>query len=238
MGKVKNGISVILPAYNEEANIWSVLNDALSYLKTVKDPWEIIVVDDGSKDDTAKIVADFIKHHRRIRMIAHPQNIGYGRSLSDGFMAGNYPYVFFTDADRQFDLKALDVMWPVAKTGVIDLVIGYRLNRKDPFMRRFLSRCYNILADILFSLDVKDIDCAFKIFKKEIFRKIKIESNNFFVNTEILAKARHLNLKILEVGVPHFPRKAGKSTVSFKFVPLTIKELIRIKRSLRNLGGK
>jgi len=235
MIKQKTGISVILPAYNEEANIWSVLNDALSYLKTLKDPWEIIVVDDGSKDDTGKIVSDFIKHHRRIRMITHPQNIGYGRSLNDGFSAGIYPYVFFTDADRQFDLKALDVMWPIAKTGVIDLVIGYRLNRKDPLSRRILSRLYNILADVLFDLDVKDIDCAFKIFKKDIFKKIKIEDNHFFVNTEILAKARHFRYKILEVGVPHFPRKAGKSNVSFKYVPLTIRQLLRIKRTIKKL---
>lgn len=235
MIKKKKGISIILPAYNEEANIWSVLNDAIGYLKTLKDPWEIIVVDDGSRDDTAKIVNDFSKHHRRIRLISHPNNLGYGRSLSDGFAAGLYDYVFFTDADRQFDLKALDIMWPVAKTGVIDLVIGYRLNRKDPFSRKALSRLYNILADLLFNLDVKDIDCAFKIFKKEIFKKIKIEDNNFFVNTEILAKARHFNYKILEVGVPHFPRKAGKSTVSFKYIPLTIREIIRIKKNLRKL---
>lgn len=235
MEKLKDGISVVLPAYNEEANLWSALNDALSYLKTLKDPWELIVVDDGSSDDTAKIAADFVKHHRRIKIISHQQNLGYGRSLSDGFEASNYNFVFFTDSDRQFDLKALDIMWPVAKTGVIDLVIGYRLNRKDPFTRRFLSRCYNILADILFDLDVKDIDCAFKIFKRGIFKKIKIESDNFFVNTEILAKARYFRYKILEVGVTHFPRKAGKSTVSFKYIPLTIKELIRIKRSLRNL---
>jgi glycosyltransferase involved in cell wall biosynthesis len=235
MTKFKDGISIILPAYNEEANLRAALNDALSYLKTLKDPWEIIVVDDGSSDDTGKIAADFAKHHRRIKIISHQRNMGYGRSLSDGFLASNYNFVFFTDSDRQFDLKALDIMWPVAKTGVIDLVIGYRLNRKDPWIRRFLSRCYNILADILFDLDVKDIDCAFKIFKKEIFEKIKIESDNFFVNTEILAKARYFRYKILEVGVTHFPRKAGKSTVSFKYVPLTIRELIRIKKNLRNL---
>lgn len=233
--KESTGISVVIPAFNEEANIWSALNDALSYLKTLKDPWELIVINDGSRDDTGKILADFAKGNHRLKVITHPDNLGYGRSLSNGFQASLYNYVFFTDADRQFDLKALDVLWPIAKTGVIDLVIGYRLKRKDPFTRRFLSRCYNLLADFLFDLDVKDIDCAFKIFKKSIFKKIKIESNNFFVNTEILAKARHFNFKILEVGVPHFPRKAGKSTVSWKYVPLTVKELIRIKGELSHL---
>ena len=233
MIKKQIGISIILPAYNEEANIWSVLNDAISYLKTLKDPWEIIVIDDGSKDDTGKIAADFSRRYRRIRVLTHERNQGYGQSLKEGFTEAFYDYVFFTDADRQFDLKALGILWPLAKTGVIDLVIGYRLNRKDPFLRKLLSRGYNLWADWLFGLDVKDIDCAFKIFKKEIFKKIKIESRNFFVNTEILAKARVLNYKILEVGVPHFPRKAGKSTVSLKYVPLTIREMIRIKKSLK-----
>ena len=132
-------------------------------------------------------------------------------------------------------MDALDVMFPIAKTQVVDLVIGYRLKRKDPFLRKFLSWGYNTLASFLFDLNVKDIDCAFKLFRKDIFKKIKIESKSFFFNTEILAKARFLDFNIIEVGVPHFPRTAGKSTVSFKYIPLTIKELVRIWLSLQKL---
>ena len=233
----KEGISVVLPAFNEEENIKEAVTDATDYLKGIKDSWEIIVVNDGSKDKTEEIVGKIIRSNKKVRLITHPVNLGYGRSLSDGFLASKYEYIFFTDSDRQFDIKALDVMWPLAKTGVVELVIGYRKNRKDPFLRKFLSRCYNILADWLFDLDVKDIDCAFKIFNKKIFEKIDIESNRFFVNTEILAKARYFKYKIVEVGVPHFPRKAGKSTVSLKYIPLTIKELIRIKKNLDNLAS-
>lgn len=231
----KLGISVILPAYNEEKNLKGVVKDALNFLKTIKDSWEIIIVDDGSTDKTGKIAERLSQISPGIRVIRHGENLGYGRCLSDGFSASNLSFVFFTDSDRQFKLEALAVMWPLAKTGVVDLIVGYRIKRKDPFLRKLLSWGYNSLAGFLFDLQIKDIDCAFKIFKKEIFKKIKIESNNFFVNTEILAKARFFKFKILEIGVPHFSRKAGKSSVSFKYIPLTLKELIRIRRSIGRL---
>lgn len=231
----KQGISVILPAFNEEKNLFDVVEDVLQYLRTIKDPWEIIIIDDGSFDKTGEIAQKVCRSQSKVKVIQHGKNLGYGRSLSDGFAASTYEYVFFTDSDRQFDLKALSIMWPLAKTGVVDLIIGYRINRQDPFLRKLLSRGYNILTDFLFGLDVKDVDCAFKIFNKRILKKIKIESNNFFVNTEILAKARHFKFKILEVSVPHFPRQAGRSSVSMKYIPLTIKELFRIRKSIIKL---
>lgn len=232
------GISIILPAYNEEKNIKKVVVEALAYLRKIKDPWEIIIVNDGSTDQTGDLTRAIEKKVKKVRVINHKSNLGYGISLKEGFLASLYDYVFFTDTDRQFDLKALEVMWPLARTGVVDLVIGYRVNRKDPVLRKLLSRGYNFLIDMIFGLDVKDIDCAFKIFKKEIFKKIKIESNHFFVNTEILVKARFFKFKILEVGVPHFPRQAGKSSISFKYIPLTVGELIRIKKEIDSLGEK
>lgn len=232
------GLSVVLPAFNEEKNIKGAIEDALSYLKTIGDEWEIIVINDGSEDKTGLIAEKFGQRKPRIKVIHHLQNEGYGRSLKDGFSASRFDHIFFTDSDRQFDLKALDVMLPLAKTGVVDLVIGYRVKRQDPFLRKFLSWGYNSLVGLLFNLSLKDIDCAFKIFKKSVFEKIKIESTNFFVNTEILAKAKFFNFKILEVSVPHFPRRAGKSSISPKFIPLTLKELWRIYRSLRKLKNR
>ena len=232
------GISIVLPAYNEEKNIEQMVADCLAYLHKLKDDYEIIVVNDGSLDQTGEISRKIAKRNKKVRLINHPQNKGYGQALKDGFRAARYDYVFFTDSDRQFRLDALDVMFPIAKTGVVDLVIGYRLNRQDNFLRKTLSWGYNSLASFLFDLNVKDIDCAFKLFRRDIFKKIKIESKSFFFNTEILAKARFFNFNIIEVGVPHFPRIAGKSTVRFKHIPLTIKELIRIQRSLERLRQK
>lgn len=229
------GISIILPAFNEEKNIGQMLADCLVYLKKLKDRYEIIIVNDGSGDQTAAIVRKIGAMNPKIKLIDHEKNQGYGQALQDGFKAAKFDYVFFTDSDRQFRLDALDIMFPIAKTGVVDLVIGYRLKRQDPFLRKLLSWGYNTLASFLFDLSVKDIDCAFKLFRKDIFKKIKIESKSFFFNTEILAKARFFNLNIIEVGVPHFPRIAGKSTVKLKHIPLTIRELIRIRQSLRKL---
>lgn len=232
---MSKGISVILPAFNEEKNIGQMAVDCLKYLRKLKDDYEIIIVNDGSLDNTGKIVEKIASQNDKVRLVNHQKNQGYGQALKDGFRAAKFDYVFFTDADRQFKLNALDVMLPIAKTGVVDLVIGYRLKRKDPPLRKFLSWGYNTFASFLFDLNVKDIDCAFKLFRKDIFRKIKIESKSFFFNTEILAKARFFNFNIIEVGVPHFPRIAGKSTVKFKHIPLTIKELMRIKAGLEKL---
>lgn len=232
------GISVVLPAYNEEENIEQMVKLCLTYLRRIKDAYEIIIVNDGSRDGTKEAAQKITKRNKKVRLISYSQNKGYAQALKKGFDAAKFDFVFFTDSDRQFRLDALDVMFPIAKTQVVDLVIGYRLKRKDPFLRKCLSWGYNTLASFLFDLNVKDIDCAFKLFRKDIFKKIKVESRYWFFNTEILAKARFFNYNIIEVGVPHFPRTAGKSTIRFRHIPLTIRELIRIRKSLKKLQGR
>ena len=221
------GFSVIFPAFNEEENINTTINNALGYLKTINDAWEIIIVNDGSEDKTGILSEEICRREPRVRAIHHSKNEGYGRALKDGFASSRYNYIFFTDSDGQFDLRDLDKMWPLAKEGIAELIIGYRFKRQDNLLRRFLGWLYNRLVYLLFDLNVKDIDCAFKIFKRSVFEKINIDSNNFFVNTEILIKARFLNYKILQVGVSHFPRRAGRSTVSLKKILLTLIELQR-----------
>jgi len=230
-----NGISVVLPALNEEASIKSAVLDIVSYLNNLHLIFEIVVVNDGSQDMTAQIVEVLAKGDKRIRLVNHKISQGYGLSLRDGINVAGYDLIFFTDSDRQFDIKELDVMLPLMYTGVIDIVIGYRLGRKDSLLRRFLSWGYNTLVSFLFDLQIKDIDCAFKLLRREVFFKIKIESHKFFVNTEILAKARRLGFNILEVGVRHFPRVAGKSSVSLKYIPLTLIELCRIWKELKDM---
>ena len=230
-----DGISIILPALNEEENIEAAIRDILSYFHSKKERYELIVINDGSTDGTGDIAERLARENGSIRVIQHPINKGYGSALKRGFDISKYKYVFFTDSDRQFDVKGLDILLPLIKTDAVEIIIGYRLKRKDPFTRRFLSWGYNSLVGYLFDLNVKDIDCAFKIFRKDIFSKIKIESKNFFVNTEILAKARHFGFNVLEVGVPHFPRTAGKTTVTLKHIPLTLIELYRIYKRIKKL---
>lgn len=230
-----SGISIVLPAFNEGANIKHAVLEVADYLKNVTMASEIIVVDDGSADKTADIVAALAAADNKVRLVQHLPNKGYGASIAAGIKAASYDLVFFTDSDRQFDIKGLDIMLPLMNTGVVDIIVGYRLNRRDPYVRKFLSWGFNTLVGFLFDLQVKDIDCAFKLFKRDIFSTIKIESRNFFVNTEMLAKARRLGLEILEVGVDHFPRAAGRSSVSLKYVPITLRELWRIWKELKKM---
>ncbi len=232
-----NSISIILPALNEEGNIEAAIQDIQSYFNSREEKYEIIVINDGSTDSTGEIAEGLAKENGSIRVVHHPTNKGYGSALKKGFEISKYKYVFFTDSDRQFDIKGLDILLPLIKTDAVEIIIGYRLKRKDPFTRRFLSWGYNSLVGFLFDLNVKDIDCAFKIFRKDIFSKIKIESRNFFVNTEILAKAKFYGFNVLEVGVPHFPRTAGKTTVTLKQIPMTLIELYRINKSIKKLSS-
>jgi len=234
---VINSISIILPALNEEGNIEAAVKDIQSYFDSREEKYEIIVINDGSTDSTGDIAERLAKENGSVRVVHHPTNKGYGSALKRGFDISRYKYVFFTDSDRQFDVKGLDILLPLIKTDAVEIIIGYRLKRKDPFMRKFLSWGYNSLVGYLFDLNVKDIDCAFKIFRKDIFSKIKIESRNFFVNTEILAKARFYGFNVLEVGVPHFPRTAGKTTVTLKQIPMTLIELYRINKSIKKLSS-
>jgi glycosyltransferase involved in cell wall biosynthesis len=234
---VINSISIILPALNEEGNIEAAVKDIQSYFNSREEKYEIIVINDGSTDSTGDIAERLAKENGSVRVVHHPTNKGYGSALKRGFDISRYKYVFFTDSDRQFDVKGLDILLPLIKTDAVEIIIGYRLKRKDPFIRRFLSWGYNSLVGYLFDLNVKDIDCAFKIFRKDIFSKIKIESRNFFVNTEILAKARFYGFNVLEVGVPHFPRTAGKTTVTLKQIPMTLIELYRINKSIKKLSS-
>ena len=230
-----NSISIILPALNEEGNIEAAIQDIQLYFHSREEKYEIIVINDGSTDSTGDIAERMAKENGFVRVVHHPTNKGYGSALKEGFENSKYKYVFFTDSDRQFDIKGLDILLPLIKTDAVEIIIGYRIKRKDPFLRRFLSWGYNSLVGYLFDLNVKDIDCAFKIFRKDIFSKIEIESKNFFVNTEVLAKAMYFGFNVLEVGVPHFPRTAGKTTVTLKHIPMTLIELYRIFKSIKRL---
>ncbi|MCS6851064.1 MAG: glycosyltransferase family 2 protein [Gemmataceae bacterium] len=217
-------LSLVIPAYNEAPGIAGVLKEATATLERLLDDFEIIVVDDGSHDDTAKRVADMARHDQRLRLLRHERNRGYGAALRTGFGAARFPWVAFTDADGQFyldDLRRLLHHAPAAP-----LVVGYRLQRQDPWLRRFLSWGYNTLVRLLLRTGVRDCDCALKLFRRDVLHELLPVSTGFFVNTEMLARARRLGLRIVEVGVRHRPRRAGSSKVSLRDVPRTLAVLI------------
>lgn len=203
-------ISIVFPAYNEEANLEGVLKEALSVGSNLNIPYEIVVVNDGSRDNTQKYVENLQKKYKNIVLINHKKNKGYGQTLVDGFKAGKYEWIFFSDSDRQFDLNEINKLKPFTKDA--DLVIGYRENRKDNGMRKFNAYLFKLTARMIFNLKFKDIDCAFKLIKKEVIDEIELTSSSALINTELLHKSSRKNYKIVEVPVTHYPRTQGKAT--------------------------
>lgn len=228
------GISIIIPALNEEKNLEPLVTEIIDYFSSKHIPYEIIIVNDGSSDNTGKSADALASKYKNISTIHHVQNKGYGKSLKDGFNASRHEYLFFTDADRQFKINSLDAFLPLMKEEIADMIIGYRIDRKDNLLRKFLAWCFNQMVRVIFSLDYKDIDCAFKLFKKEAFRSLEIKSDDFLFNAELLAKARIKQLNIIQLGVEHYPRFQGKSTISYKSISSTIKRLHSLHREVRD----
>lgn len=203
-------ISIVFPAYNEAENLKIVLKEALSVANDLNIPYEVIVVNDGSSDNTLEVVKKFQKKNKNLKLINHEFNRGYGQTLLDGFSAGRHEWIFFSDSDRQFDLKEINKLKPY--TNEADLVIGYRENRKDKKRRKFNAYLFKLTARMIFSLKFKDIDCAFKLIKKEVLDEIELESTSALINTELLHKSQNKKYKIVEVPVTHYPRTQGKAT--------------------------
>jgi glycosyltransferase involved in cell wall biosynthesis len=214
MPKIINSISVFFPAYNEEANITYTVSKAKQVLDKIADTWEILIINDGSKDKTLQIAQDLSRQDNRIRVIDHGVNKGYGASLKSGFYGSKYPWITFTDSDGQFDFADITEFIKKQKETNADLVIGYYLRRKVSILTKISSKVWELLIWILFGLKVKDVDCAFKLISKDVFTKIpKLESERgAFISSELLIKAKKAGFKIEQVGVHHFPRKAGKAT--------------------------
>ncbi len=224
MDATSPGLSLVIPAYNESAVIEPAVREADAALGRLFDHYEIIVVDDGSVDDTPSLVAGLADEFPRLRLVRHSVNRGYGAALRSGFEAAAFELVAFTDADCQFDLLDLGQMAPLAAR--YPIVAGYRADRKDPWRRRFLSRGYNRLARALLGTGVRDCDCALKVFRREALAVLLPESRGFFVNTEMLARARRRGYEVAEVAVTHRPRLGGESKVSLREVPRTLRTLL------------
>src|SRR5262249_14749411 len=178
-------LSLVIPAYNEAAVIQQAIVEAELALTRLGGDYEILVVDDGSRDDTAAKVTEMLAARPRVRLLRHAHNRGYGAALRTGFEAARFDQVAFTDADCQFDLSELGSLLPLAEQ--YPLVVGYRLHRQDPPFRRFVSWGYNRVVRLLLGTGVRDCDCALKVFRKDSLANLLPETTGFFVNTEILA---------------------------------------------------
>ncbi len=224
-------LSVVLPAYNEEVNDPKTVTAVVDALSDLVSDYEVIVVDDGSKDRTAEVTQDLAKRYPAVRLVQHKVNRGYGGALASGFAAANKELIFFTDADNQFDVTEIGKLLPFI--GEYDLVIGYRAPRVDPFMRKLNAFAWGRLINLLFGYTARDVDCAFKLFKREVRDSIKIESGGATFSTELLVRARRQGFKVKEVPVKHLPRLAGSPTGARLHVILrAFRELLRFRRKL------
>jgi dolichol-phosphate mannosyltransferase len=217
-------LSLVLPAYNEAEGIAAAVAEADDALGRFAADYEVLVVDDGSRDATAAIVAAVARDRPRVRLLRHDRNRGYGAALRTGFEAARGDLVAFTDADGQLDPADLERLVPLSDR--FPVVAGYRRDRQDPWRRRFFSWGYNLLARRLVGTGVRDCDCALKVFRRDALHRLLPESTHFFVNTEMLARARRLGLAVAEVGVAHRPRRHGHSKVSLADIPRTLAVLL------------
>ncbi|HVF91839.1 MAG TPA: glycosyltransferase family 2 protein [Blastocatellia bacterium] len=220
-----DSISAVLPAFNEEENIETATKRMVEALESLNlRDWEVIIVDDGSADKTGEIADRLASEDpEHIRVFHHAPNKGYAAALKTGFTSGRHRLLFYTDSDNQFDVREIKHLLPLIESA--DIVCGFRIYRFDPLSRLVLSWVFNLIVRIMFRINIRDVDCAFKLFRREVFEKIEIESKKFFVDAEVLAKARYHGFKLVEIGVRHYPRPAGRSTVRPSHVFSTLREL-------------
>jgi glycosyltransferase involved in cell wall biosynthesis len=218
-------LSIFFPFWDEEDNIRDVVGKASSVAKNIALKWEIIMVNDGSKDKTLKIANKLARNDKRLKVISLHPNRGYGAALRAGFDQARYEYVVFTDGDGQFDFSEIDKF--IEKIKNADIVIGFRKKRRDKniMKRLLLMNLLKIWDLVLFRFYYKDIDCGFKMFKKSALVKLMpLRSEGAMITTEILAKAKRKKLKIAEVGVTHYPRLKGHQ--SGANIPVIIRALL------------
>jgi glycosyltransferase involved in cell wall biosynthesis len=207
-------LSYFFPAHNEEANLEGLVQEALATLPLLADTFEIIAVNDGSRDRTREIADELAARYPGVvRAVHHPTNYGYGAALRSGFAASRYELIAFTDGDRQFRVADIGRLTTrLAEADAPDVVVGFRIKRADPLVRTLYARAYRLANRIFFGLTVTDVDCAAKLFRREALHGIRVESGGAFFSAELLIKLRSAGRSVVEVGVPHYPRTAGSAT--------------------------
>lgn len=224
-------MSVFFPCHNEEANVARVVGQALTVLKEISSDYEVIIVDDGSSDRTGEIADQLVQDHAEVRVVHHQFNRGYGGALQSGFRAATKEWVFYTDGDGQFDLKELPGLLELIPE--YDIITCFRINRQDSALRKLNGWAWSKLVGLLFSLKIKDIDCAFKLYRREIFDKIEMHSEGALIDTEILARAQRAGYRMVQRGVRHYPRTAGQqSGASIKVILRAFKELFKLRKKI------
>ena len=228
-------LSYFFPAHDEEGNIEGLVAEALDALPGLADRFEVIAVDDGSRDATPAIADRLAAAHPDVvRVVHHPVNRGYGAALRSGFAASRYPVVGFTDGDRQFRVEDLGrLLDRLAGPDAPDAVVGYRQRRADAPLRLVYARLYRLSLRVFYGLGVRDVDCACKVFRREALDGVRLESGGAFLSAELLVKFRSRGGRLAEVGVPHYPRTIGRATGANPWVVLrAVRDFWRLRLRL------
>ena len=226
-------ISVFLPCYNEQDNVATTVSKALGVLEKLGADFELIIVNDGSIDATGRIAEEIAEKNSRVKVVHHQKNLGYGAALQSGFKAATKELVFYTDGDGQFDISEMPPLLPLIKQ--YDIVSCYRLNRQESFIRKLNAWCWTKLVCLMFGMKIRDIDCAFKLYKRQIFDNIRLSSTGALIDAEILARAVRKGYSITQKGVHHYPRTAGVQTgASPRVIVRAFRELFRLYRQIRS----
>jgi glycosyltransferase involved in cell wall biosynthesis len=207
---MSHSISVFFPAYNDGGTIPSMVLTALMTLRELTDDYEVIVVNDGSTDYTGQVLDELADHFDHVRVIHHQANRGYGGALRSGFGAATKELVFYTDGDAQYDPRELRLLY-AAWSNDVDLVNGYKIGRSDPLHRIIIGKAYQWTVKLLFGLRVRDVDCDFRLMRREIFERIDLEKTSGVICLEMMKKVQDAGFRMVEVPVNHYHRAFGKS---------------------------
>lgn len=228
----QKSLTVFFPAHNEVDNIGALVRATDETLSNLVAEYEIIVVNDGSTDGTRELLDSLVRKVPRLRPVHHEKNKGYGGAVRTGFESATKELVFFSDGDGQFDIREIDKF--LAEIDQYDAILGYRIDRKDPFHRKVFAKCWGMLIRILFGFRVRDLDCAFKMFHRSLLEGMKLEAEGAMVTVNLLANLQKKKFRYKEIGVHHYPRTAGvQSGGSPKVILRAFRELFKLYWKIR-----
>ncbi len=226
------GLTIFFPAYNDAGTIPSLVICAVMTARELTDDFEVVVVNDGSRDGTGQVLEELSRMCPALRVATHPQNRGYGAALRTGFASATKEFVFYTDGDAQYDPRELADLW-ACMTPDVDLVNGYKMSRSDPLHRIIIGRLYHHTVKLLFGLRVRDVDCDFRLMRRSIFERVHLEKSSGVICLELMKKVQDAGCRIVETPVHHFHRAYGTSQFfNFPRIARTLVDIAKLWTAL------